>query len=294
MIFGGVPISKTDSWACLLKTTLVRPQPVDLPGMGQPAGSGRRDIQVLPPLLADEGSSQEKTAITLLTNCLHMRVMNVCFDLKLFKICSNFGMGPWIFILHFFIKANVLYILKNFQFSFIYTCFELLSGVSRVVWGTHLPLLTPWANAAPFAVNAELVAPFAVNGATARVLFPCICPLKLSTTRGRSSRWAAGLQPSLKNVRQKIPPNGQTRLKFGFSYEISQHNHFRYSDTILAQRFLRMQQNQCFALFQRRRLWDDVFSTLADEFGDFRAVFGTALKERNWTVGYKKHGGISA
>ena len=37
-----------------------------------------------------------------------------------------------------------------------------------------------------------------------------------------------GLQPSLKNVRQKIPPNGQTRPKSGFSYEISQHNHFRY------------------------------------------------------------------
>jgi len=36
-------------------------------------------------------------------------------------------------------------------------------------------------------------------------------------------------EPSLKNVRQKIPPNGKTRLKFGFSYEISQHNHFRYS-----------------------------------------------------------------
>jgi len=28
-----------------------------------------------------------------------------------------------------------------------------------------------------------------------------------------------GLQPSLKNLRQKIPPNGQTRLKFGYSYE---------------------------------------------------------------------------
>jgi len=37
-----------------------------------------------------------------------------------------------------------------------------------------------------------------------------------------------GLQPSLKNVRQKIPPNGQTRLKIGLSYEVSQHNHFRY------------------------------------------------------------------
>jgi len=37
--------------------------------------------------------------------------------------------------------------------------------------------------------------------------------------RGGSSRRAAGLQPSLKNLRQKIPPNGQTLLKFGFSYE---------------------------------------------------------------------------
>ena len=42
------------------------------------------------------------------------------------------------------------------------------------------------------------------------------------------SRRAAGLQPSLKNLRQKIPPNGPTRLKFRFSYEISQHNHLRY------------------------------------------------------------------
>jgi len=41
-------------------------------------------------------------------------------------------------------------------------------------------------------------------------------------------------------------------------------------------------------------LCDDVFSTLADEFGDFGAVFGTALKERNQAIGYKKHGGISA
>jgi len=52
--------------------------------------------------------------------------------------------------------------------------------------------------------------------------------------------------------------------------------------------------NQCFAAFQRRRLCNDVFSTLADEFGDFGAVFGTALKERNQTFGYKKRGGISA
>jgi len=37
-----------------------------------------------------------------------------------------------------------------------------------------------------------------------------------------------GCSPHWKNVRQKILPNGQTRLKFGYSYEISQHNHFRY------------------------------------------------------------------
>jgi len=62
----------------------------------------------------------------------------------------------------------------------------------------------------------------------------------------------------------------------------------------LAQRFLGIQQNQCFAHFQLRCLCDDVFSTLADEFGDFGAVFGAALKERNQTIGYKKHGVISA
>jgi len=38
-------------------------------------------------------------------------------------------------------------------------------------------------------------------------------------SRGGSSRRAAELQSSLKNVRQKIPPNSQTRLKLGFSYE---------------------------------------------------------------------------
>jgi len=69
---------------------------------------------------------------------------------------------------------------------------------------------------------------------------------------------------------------------------------FGTSDTILPQRFLGIQQNQCFAHFQQRRLCDDVFSTLADEFGDFGAVFGTALKKINQTFGYKKHGGVAA
>jgi len=62
----------------------------------------------------------------------------------------------------------------------------------------------------------------------------------------------------------------------------------------LGQRFLGIQQNQCFARFQRRRLCDDVFSTLADELGDFGAVFGTALKERKQTNISKKHDGVTA
>jgi len=33
---------------------------------------------------------------------------------------------------------------------------------------------------------------------------------------------------------------------------------------------------------------------IADEFGVFGAVFGTALKESNQAPGYNKHGGISA
>ena len=98
----------------------------------------------------------------------------------------------------------------------------------------------------------------------------------------------------LKNVRQKILPNGQTRLSLDLVATFLSTIIFGTSDTILAQRFLGIQQSQCFALFQRRRLYDDVFSTLADEFGDFGAVFGTALKERNQTIGYKKHGCISA
>jgi len=50
-------------------------------------------------------------------------------------------------------------------------------------------------------------------------LFTALRKIGIVLNRGGSSRRAARLQPSLKNVRQKIPPNGQTRLKFGFSYE---------------------------------------------------------------------------
>jgi len=117
---------------------------------------------------------------------------------------------------------------------------------------------------------------------------------KKFSVRGGSSRRAAGLQPSLKNVNQKIPPNGQTRLKFGFSYENFTTQSFSVLPTISAQRFLGIQQNQCFASCQRHHICDDVFSTFADEFGNFGAVIRTALKERNQTIGCKKHGGISA
>ena len=101
----------------------------------------------------------------------------------------------------------------------------------------------------------------------------------------------AALQPSLKSVRQKIPPNASS---LDLVTKISQHSNFRYFRHHFDSTFPRNPSKPMFRCFQRRRLCDDVFSILADEFGDFRAVFGTALKERNRTIGYKKHGGISA
>jgi len=86
----------------------------------------------------------------------------------------------------------------------------------------------------------------------------------------------------------------QIRRKFGFTVVVKFHNTiiFSSSDTILAQHFLGIPQNQCFAL-QRQHVCNDIFSTLVDEFGSFEAVFGAALNKRNQAVGYKKHG-ISA
>ena len=72
--------------------------------------------------------------------------------------------------------------------------------------------------------------------------------------RGGSSRRAAGLLPSLKNVRQKIPPNGQTRLKFGFSCEISQHNHFPYVRHHFGSTFPRNPTKPMFRCFPTTRL----------------------------------------
>jgi len=48
----------------------------------------------------------------------------------------------------------------------------------------------------------------------------------LPVLTGGSSRRAAGLQPFLKNARQKIPPN--SALILDLVTKISQHNHFRY------------------------------------------------------------------
>ena len=82
-------------------------------------------------------------------------------------------------------------------------------------------------------------------------------------------------------------------LSLDFVTKISQHNHFRNFRHHFGSTLPRNKKKQCFAHFQRCRLCDDVFNILADEFGDFGAVFGTALKERNETIGYKKHGAIT-
>ena len=103
-----------------------------------------------------------------------------------------------------------------------------------------------------------------------------------------------GLQPSLKNLRQRFRQTAKLAFSLDLVTKISQHNHFRYFRHHFGSTFPRNPKKQCFAHFQRCRLCNDVFNILADEFGDFGAVFGTALKERNQTIGYKKHGGISA
>jgi len=64
--------------------------------------------------------------------------------------------------------------------------------------------------------------------------------------------------------------------------------HTKWVCLLGTQRFCKNDSDSCFAVFQQLRLCDDVFSTHVDEFGDFGAVFGTALKERNQTIGYKK------
>jgi len=56
------------------------------------------------------------------------------------------------------------------------------------------------------------------------------CEVYIGLRSGAAGLYGLGAAalPEKCSLRQKIPPNGQTRLKFGYSYEISQHNHFRY------------------------------------------------------------------
>ena len=121
-------------------------------------------------------------------------------------------------------------------------------------------------------------------------LFYSIAPFSHSTNGG-SSRRAAGLQPSLKNVRQKIPPNGQTRLKFGFSYE----NFTTQSFPVLPTPFrlnVSLEYNKTnVSLFANGVAYAMTFSAHLPM--NLAIVIGTALKERNQPFGCKNHGGVS-
>ena len=103
-----------------------------------------------------------------------------------------------------------------------------------------------------------------------------------------------GLQPSLKNVRQKIPPNGQTRLKSGCSCEISQHNHFRYFRHHFGSTFARNPTKPMFRSFPRTPLMRWRFQHTCRWIWRFRGCHPHSPKGKNQTIGYKKHGGISA
>ena len=112
--------------------------------------------------------------------------------------------------------------------------------------------------------------------------------------RGGSSRRAAGLQPSLKNVRQKIPPNGQTRLKFAFSYKISQHHHFRSFRHHFGSTFPRNPTKPVFRSFPTTPLMRWGYQHTCRWIWQFRGCLRHSPEERNQAIGYKKHGGISA
>ena len=171
------------------------------------------------------------------------------------------------------------------------------SSEERVCWSKPQSI---WPASRPTSVCQRLWTEHSAKPDVTYAGFTSSCKLKAKhnsycycTTPGTAH--LDGLQTSLKNVRQKIPPNDQTRLKFGFSYE----NFTTQSFSVLPTPFLlnvswESNKTNVSPVFQRHRLCDGVSSTLADEFGDFGAVFGTALKERNQTFGYKKHGGVSA
>jgi len=105
------------------------------------------------------------------------------------------------------------------------------------------------------------------------------------TTRVGSSRRAAGLQHSLKNVRQKIPPNGQTHLKSGYSCEISQHNHFRYFRHHCRSTFRRNPTQPMFSYFPTTPLMRWRFQYACRWIWRFRGCFPHSPKKKkpnNW------------
>ena len=116
----------------------------------------------------------------------------------------------------------------------------------------------------------------------------------VNVTRGGSSRRAAGLQPSLKNVRLKIPPNGQTRLVIRFSYEISQHNHFRYSWHHFGSTFPRNPTKPMFRSLPTTPLMRWRFQHTCRLIWQFRGCLRHCPKGKKPTICYKKCGGISA
>jgi len=111
----------------------------------------------------------------------------------------------------------------------------------------------------------------------------------LLLTGGSLSRWAATLPEKMQDKR-----SCQIHFNFGFSYKISQHNNVQYLRYHFGSTFPRNSTKLMFCSFPTLSLMRYVFNTLADEFGGFKAVFGTALKERNQAIGSKKHDSISA
>ena len=116
--------------------------------------------------------------------------------------------------------------------------------------------------------------------------------VEVTCGRGGSSRRAAALPEKCKIKDSAKRP--KLALSLDLATKPSQHNHFRYFRHHFGSTFRRNPTKPMFRCLQRHHLCDDVYSTLADEFGDFGAVIRTALKERNQTIGCKKHGGISA
>ena len=120
-----------------------------------------------------------------------------------------------------------------------------------------------------------------------------IVSIQKPSHQGGSSRRAAELQPSLKNLRQKILPNGQTRLKFGFSYENFTTQSFRYFRHHFASTFPRNPTKPMFRCLPTTPC-DDLFSTLAHWIWRFRGCHPNSPKRKKPNNWLPKNGGISA